>query len=253
MSVRVLPVRCLRDNYAYVLSVDDRHCVVVDPSEAAPVQQCINEHNLTLVGILNTHHHYDHVGGNETLCSAASAASTLRVVAHESDRGRVPEQTDFIGDDGTVELAGMSFGVMHVPGHTLGAIAYLIDDMVFTGDTLFVAGCGRMFEGTPPQMHASLMRLASLPPETRVYCGHEYTANNLRFAAVADPDNQAVKKKLAWANDETLTIPSTIAEERETNPFLRCAETAIAARYATPGTTEASDVFGTLRGAKDNF
>lgn len=256
MSLRIIPVRCLRDNYAYLITADEHRCVVVDPSEAGPVIAGLRKHNLRLIAILNTHHHYDHVGGNDALCSRQEAGdgSPLEVIAHTSDRGRVPRQTTFVADGTQFEAAGMRFSVMHVPGHTLGAIAYLVEDAVFTGDTLFVAGCGRMFEGTPVQMHGSLMKFAALPPTTRVYCGHEYTVANLTFARLADPDNAAVKKRLAWAKTTTAgrkpTVPSTIADEIQTNPFLRCAEPAVRARY---GNGAPAQVFAAVRKAKDSF
>jgi hydroxyacylglutathione hydrolase len=147
----------------------------------------------------------------------------------------------------------MSVTALHVPGHTLGAVAYLVDDALFTGDTLFVAGCGRLFEGTAAQMHASLARLARLPAETCVYCGHEYTASNLRFAAHVEPTNEAVTHKqervVALRERGEPTVPSTIAEERATNPFLRAADPALRQRF----TGSEVEVFAALRAAKDGY
>ena len=218
MSSQVVAVPCLRDNYAYIVHrSDSRQAVVIDPSEAAPVRQQLQQRGLELVAILNTHHHWDHVGGNEELRQPEG----LPVYAHQSDMDeqRVPGQTHALTHEQRFEVAGLSFGVLHVPGHTLGAVSYCLDDMVFTGDTLFIAGCGRLFEGTPEMMHRSLTgTLAQLPPDTKVYCGHEYTAANLRFAATVEPGNAAVRDKLAWATaqgeKQQPTIPSTIATLR---------------------------------------
>ena len=225
--LRVLPVPCLSDNYAYLVVPEGaRLAIVVDPSEAEPVLEALAGEGLELAAILNTHHHYDHVGGNEGL---REKLGPLPVYAHESDRGRVPAQPEDVVEGRAFEVAGMSFRPLHVPGHPLGAVSYVTDGAVFTGDTLFVAGCGRLFEGTPEQMHESLSgKLGRLPPETRVYCGHEYTLTNLRFAATVEPDNAAIREKLGRATSARErgepTVPSTIAEELQTNPFLRCAD-----------------------------
>jgi hydroxyacylglutathione hydrolase len=250
--MRIIPVPCLSDNYAYLVTADGRsEAIVIDPSEAPPVIEAIEREQLRLVAIVNTHHHHDHVGGNEAL---RARYGELPVHAHVSDVGRVPAQTERVEDGKPFQLAGLELRPLHVPGHTLGAVAYTVEDAVFTGDTLFIAGCGRMFEGKPPMMHASLSRLAALPPGTRVYCGHEYTVSNLRFAEAVEPDNEVVKKKLAASRAARergeVTVGSTIAEELATNPFLRCAEPSVQARY--PGAT-LPDVFAALRSAKDVF
>jgi hydroxyacylglutathione hydrolase len=177
------------------------------------------------------------------------------VFAHESDQGRVPAQNELVKEGRTVAIAGLTFDALHVPGHTTGAVSYFGHGAVFTGDTLFVAGCGRLFEGTPAMMYASLCeKLAKLPPETRVYCGHEYTASNLRFALHVEPDNAAVKDKLAkvtvMRERGEATVPSTIGEELATNPFLRVHEAAVQQKF--PGET-AADVLGAVRAAKDGF
>ncbi|HHH11520.1 MAG TPA: hydroxyacylglutathione hydrolase [Sorangium sp.] len=256
MTLSITPIACLRDNYAYVLTIDDHRCIVIDPSEADPVREHIRRHNLRLSAIINTHHHFDHVGGNDALCAEQQRAGgpPLEVIAHESDRGRVPGQTTFITDNAQVHVAGMNFLALHVPGHTLGAVAYLIDNAVFTGDTLFLAGCGRMFEGTAAQMHGSLMKLAALPPTTQVYCGHEYTVANLRFAQQAEPGNTRIRARLSRAQARVargdMTIPASMADEVATNPFLRCAVPALSARY---GGGTPSQVFAAMRAAKDAF
>ena len=224
--MRVVPVPCLSDNYAYLVICDETHeCAVVDPSEAAPVLEALERAKAKLVAIWNTHHHFDHVGGNEAI-----ARKGVRYVSgHASDSGRIPGQTRFLETGDVVEVGKVRARAMHVPGHTLGAVAYVIDRegdrAVFTGDTMFLAGCGRLFEGTPAQMHASLQSLAALPPETRVYCGHEYTASNLRFAHHVEPSNPDVARAMdAVAKTREAgrpTVPGTIAEERATNPFVR--------------------------------
>ena len=251
--MRVHPVPCLSDNYAYLVARDGaEEAIVVDPSEAAPVLAALEREGLRLVAILNTHHHHDHVGGNEALRERFGA---LPVYAHGSDEGRVPGQTERVEEGRSFQAAGLTWSALHVPGHTTGAVAYCVEDAVFTGDTLFVAGCGRLFEGTPEMMlHSLADKLGHLPPETRVYCGHEYTVGNLRFAVHAEPDNAAAAGKLeraqvARARGEA-TVPSTLAEERATNPFLRCDLPALRERF--PGATVV-DTFAAVRKAKDSF
>jgi len=243
------PIACLKDNYAYlVYEPGSGDAFVVDPSEAAPVAAAVASAGLTLRGILATHHHNDHVGGIADLVGAASRP--VWVAGHAHDRGRIPGQTLFVNapDDGFapagLTVAGRQVLALHIPGHTRGAIAWglpaepdgSVPADVFTGDTLFGAGCGRLFEGTPAQMFRSLGGLTALPPATRLWFGHEYTANNLRFAATVEADNAAVRER-----SESLrpwTTPTTVALERETNPFVRAASVEeLAAR----------------RTAKDNF
>ena len=251
--MRVIPVPCLSDNYAYLVGVDGAsEVLVVDPSESEPVIAALEREGLRLVAIVNTHHHHDHVGGNEGLRACFGA---LPVYAHQSDAGRVPAQTEKVEEGQRLRVAGLDLDPLHVPGHTTGALAYVVEDAVFTGDTLFVAGCGRLFEGTPEMMHRSLVeKLGRLPPATRVYCGHEYTVANLRFAVHVEPDNHAAAAKLervtaARARGE-VPVPSTIGEELATNPFLRCSERAVARRF--PGAS-AVEVFAAVRQAKDTF
>lgn len=251
--MRVIPVPCLSDNYAYIVAKDgSKEAFVVDPSEAAPVVEALEREGLTLVAIVNTHHHYDHVGGNEELIKRAGS---LPVYAHTSDFGRVPGQTERVEEGRSFTVAGLDLRPLHVPGHTLGAVAYVVEDAVFTGDTLFVAGCGRLFEGTAEQMHSSLSgKLAKLPPKTRVFCGHEYALGNLRFALHVEPENKAAQAKFeaATAAKEKgeWMIPSTIEEELATNPFLRSDEPSVRERY--PADTSWG-VLGAVRAAKDVF
>lgn len=256
--MNVIPVPCLKDNYAYLIhSNGSDAALVVDPSEAAPVLAALERTSLRLVGILNTHHHFDHVGGNEAL---VKRFGPLPVYGHASDRGRIPAQTLFLEHGGEFDAAGIQFRVQHIPGHTLGAIAYGAEGAVFTGDTLFAAGCGRLFEGTPSMMYESLNeKLGSLPDETRVYFGHEYTASNLKFAAHVEPSNRAIAEKAARVaalrEKGEPTTPSTLAEERQTNPFMRCTSAEIIASVAERlgADRSPSAVLGAVRAAKDVF
>jgi len=262
--MKVTPVPCLRDNYAYLVQADGSDvAAVVDPSEAEPVLRALEEHRLKLAAILNTHHHADHVGGNEELArraTRAAPASSVPIFGHASDKGRIPGQTELLEHGQTIDVAGLRARILHIPGHTLGAVAYVFDGAVFTGDTLFASGCGRLFEGTPAQMYESLnVKLGALPDETRVYCGHEYTANNLRFAAAVEPGNPAITAKAARVAEMRArgepTVPSTMSDERQTNPFMRCQspeiKNSVSARLA--GDNSPVAVLAAVRAAKDAF
>lgn len=260
--MRVVPVACLQDNYAYLL-IDERARVaaVVDASEAEPVRAALAREGIELVAVLATHHHYDHVGGNEALVGAVAG---LPVYGHRSDAARTPAITRLLDDGERFSIGAIEVEALHVPGHTLGALTYLARDSrepadawAFTGDTLFLGGCGRMFEGTPEQMHASLARLAALAPETRIACGHEYTASNLRFATHVEPGNAELAARVARVaalrDASTPTVPGTVAEERATNPFLRTAVAAVRAHVGLGADAEHADVFARLRREKDSF
>jgi len=256
VDVAIIP--CLKDNYAYLLRAPgaDR-AVVVDACEAAPVLAGLEKLGLPLGAILSTHHHHDHVGGNEEL---ARRYPGIEVYGSAHDRGRIPAQTHFVSDEAVITVCGLTFRCLLVPGHTLGAVAYVGHGAVFTGDTLFAAGCGRLFEGTPAMMYDSLnVKLASLPSETLVYCGHEYTASNLRFAAHVEPGNSSVKAKASRVAELRArgepTVPSTLTEERATNPFLRVHSTEIIANVRGGLTEEHTPeaVLGAVRAAKDAF
>ncbi len=257
-SLAVLPIPAMADNYFWLVrGTRDPGCVaVVDPGEAAPVRAVLEANSFQLGAILVTHHHADHTAGVAELARHTGAA--VWGPARESVPGpHTPVQG---GDRVELERLGLAFEVLDVPGHTAGHIAYYGHGAVFCGDTLFSGGCGRMFEGTPEEMLASLERLAALPGDTWVYCAHEYTLANLRFALEVDPDNDALR---AWRDEAaalrargTPTLPSTIGREREVNPFLRCRTAAIrsaAERHGGIALGSPAAVFAAVRQWKDRF
>lgn len=256
------PLAAFSDNYIWVFGrCGSGKVCVVDPGDALPVLRHLQEQGLTLEAILLTHHHADHIGGVADLLSHAP------VPVYGPRSSRIPCVSHAVAAGDTVTIAGTRFEVLEVPGHTLEHIAYFSaasdmtpEPLLFCGDTLFGAGCGRMFEGTPPVMQDSLQRLAALPPQTRVCCAHEYTLSNLRFAATVMPDSAAVRQRSA--RDQALreagvpTLPSSLADELATNPFLRCdkPEVVAAAQQHAPGSSnDAASVFGVLRRWKDTF
>ncbi|HTM20278.1 MAG TPA: hydroxyacylglutathione hydrolase [Kofleriaceae bacterium] len=258
--MRIVTVPCLADNYAYLVICESTgQAAVVDPSEAAPVLAAAAAEKVQLAAIWCTHHHHDHVGGNQEL---QAAHPELPVVGHASDRGRMPGQTLFVEHGDEVTLGDeLRAHIIHNPGHTRGAITYHLaaHAAAFTGDTLFLAGCGRMFEGTAPEMQASLARLAALPPETRIYCGHEYTAANLRFAAAVEPDSDLVKNRADWVGQLRAqgkpSVGAPLSDELATNPFLRVDQPAVIAAARAHGAAgdDPAAVFGALRAWKDGF
>ncbi|MFT7722043.1 MAG: hydroxyacylglutathione hydrolase [Roseateles sp.] len=256
------PLPAFDDNYLWLLD-NGREALVVDPGDAAPVAAALDARRLTLAGILLTHHHGDHVGG------VAALRPRLQGPVCGPARERLPGPVRPVQGGDTVELLGLRFAVLDVPGHTAGHVAYFAaevpgqDPLLFCGDTLFSAGCGRLFEGTPAQMHASLQSLAALPAATRLCCAHEYTLSNLRFAREVDPGNAALAAYAAWCEAERAagrpTLPGRLDTELRVNPFLRCAEPALrdaARRHAplnTPAAPSPVDVFATLREWKNTF
>jgi hydroxyacylglutathione hydrolase len=256
----IIPVPQLSDNYAYLV-VDDasKQCGVVDCAEADKVLAEVNRRGLELVAALPTHWHFDHVGGNEDL---ARAIPGLRVYGARGEHGRIPAQTDQVDDGDTVEVASLKARVIGIPAHTSGHIAYYFGELnaVFTGDTLFIAGCGRVFEGRAQTMVESLAKLAALPDSTQVYCGHEYTEKNLRFALTLEPNNEALKTKYEWARqvraEGKYTIPSTVGDEKQFNPFLRTDSPELRVNLKKIDPTLADDkvaIFAKARELKDKF
>lgn len=248
-----LPIPCLSDNYAYaVFSPGEQQAVVLDPSEAEPIVACLEGLGLRLGGLLITHHHWDHVGGIGALLARYGA---VPVVAHAVDASHLKAVNRTVGDGEQFEIAEIQFEAMHVPGHTLGALAYRWRDSVFTGDTLFAAGCGRLFEGTAAQMYLSLSRLAQLPPNTLMHCGHEYALKNLAFAAAIEPGNQAVHERIAQVKALRAagkpSVPSTIGEECATNPFLRCDKPEFRQSVGSP--LSGAELFAEIRKRRNEF
>jgi hydroxyacylglutathione hydrolase len=248
-------VPAFRDNYIWALE-NGRDAVVVDPGEAAPVESFLERHGLKLAAVLATHHHADHVGGLPQLVRRwkCPAYGPAREVAADLDE-RLGE-----GDRFTVPGLGIALGVLDIPAHTAGHIAFFGDDAVFCGDTLFACGCGRLFEGTAAQMVDSLGKLARLPGSTRVYCGHEYTLANIRFAEAVEPGNAGLRERRAREEAKRArgepTLPSTIADELATNPFLRCREPEVIAsaeKHAGRHLRNPVEVFAELRKWKDGF
>ncbi len=221
MKIEVVPV--LGDNYAYIVACEETgQAAVLDPAGPDKVQARAAEMGVELTGIWNTHHHFDHIGGNDALMRQGK----LRLYGHRSDRGRIPGITHKLTHGDSFRLGNLEVRVLHTPGHTRGAICYQVGDALFTGDTLFGGGCGRLFEGDPETMYSSLTeQICSVPAATRLFFGHEYTANNLAFAATVEPGNQRLQRRLEVAMSATErgepTVPSTLEEELATNPFLR--------------------------------
>jgi hydroxyacylglutathione hydrolase len=260
--VRVVPVEQLADNYAYLVIDGTRGVAgVVDVAEAGPVLDAARRENVRLVAILSTHHHFDHVGGNEDLLAALPAGS-VEVYGFAEDRERIPGITRGLADGEEFLVGSLGGRAIFIPAHTRGHLAYWFagEKVVFTGDTLFAGGCGRLFEGDAPQMMASLSRLAKLPDDTRVYCGHEYTVKNLEFAAMLEPSNAALERRRKEVADLRAagrpTVPTTIAIEKETNPFLRWTSPELAAsvraRENAAGDDPAS-IFAATRRLKDDY
>jgi hydroxyacylglutathione hydrolase len=249
-------IPCLQDNYVWLLrSAGGSGIAVVDPAEAAPVEALLAKLGLRLTHIFNTHHHGDHIGANLALKARFGAT----IVGPRADQARIPGIDVALADGETYALDGEVATVLDVPGHTRGHIAFWFADSaaLFCGDTLFALGCGRMFEGTPPQMWHSLTKIRALPDATQVYCAHEYTQSNAKFAVSVDPDNAELRTRAAAIDRQRAageaTVPSLLGLEKRTNPFLRADVSALAQRMGLATAAAPASVFGALRAAKDVF
>lgn len=255
--MKLLPIPAFTDNYIWMMH-DGHRAVVVDPGDASAVTQTLDSLNLELESILVTHHHADHVGGIQALRGRLRGQVTGPVGE------AIPKPCTGVQSPGTVHALGLTFEVLDVPGHTAGHIAFFCQHLqdgpvLFCGDTLFSAGCGRLFEGTASQMHGSLSLLAALPGDTRVCCAHEYTLSNLRFAQAVEPCNQTLQTYMTWCQGQRAlglpTLPSTINMELAVNPFLRCDKPDVRAAAASRGCTspEPVEVLAALRSWKNVF
>lgn len=257
--MKVLRLPALSDNYIFLLHDSQQNiAAVVDPAEAQPVLQSLKKLGAELVAIFNTHHHQDHVGGNRELMELFP---NLIVYGGEQDRGRIPGQQVFLNEGDCVKFAGREAEVFFIPGHTRAHIAYYFPPQagedtgeLFCGDTIFAGGCGRLFEGTPTQMVDSLSKLRVLPDKTRIWCAHEYTLKNLQFALTVEPENYELQNRYSQVtrarSQGEATVPSLLGIEKLTNPFLRWDTPVI---KSAMGSNDSAQVFGRLRGKKDNF
>ncbi len=249
IEIEIVP--CLSDNYAYLVKTGDV-CAVVDPSEPEPVRAALARRGWKLTHILNTHHHLDHTGGNLALKAETGAV----VVGPGKDAGRIPGIDSGVEEGSDWELGGHKVQVLEVPAHTRGAITFVIDGNAFTGDTLFTLGCGRLFEGDAAMMWQSLSKLMKLPDDTKIWCGHEYTQSNGRFALSIEPGNQALKARMDEVNALRAagkpTVPATLGLEKQTNPFLRPDSAEIRKSLGTQQEDTVA-VFGEIRERKNNF
>lgn len=255
MDIEVLPVACLKDNYAYLLTrPGSDQALVVDACEAEPIERELEVRGLSLAGILSTHHHQDHVGGNERLVRKYGAP----VFGHASERHRIPCFSNPLEDGESFSIAGFTGRAYHIPAHTRGALAYVLADVCFSGDTLFAAGAGRLFEGSPEELYRALyLVLGRLAPRTRIYTGHEYTERNLEFALFLEPDSVAIQERLAEVRAARArgepTAMTTLPLERDTNPFLRADRPSIVSRLGLPPGVAPAEVIRRIRELKDQF
>ena len=248
-------ISCLNDNYSYLLhDKETNNVAIIDPSDFDPCNFEIEKKYKKLDYILNTHHHYDHVGGNQKLKKKYGA----KILGFEKDKTRIPGIDKILMENEDFKIGNTSFEVIFIPGHTSGHIAFYSkkEKIIFTGDTLFSLGCGRIFEGTNKQMFNSLNKIKELPPETKMYCGHEYTKKNLEFCMKYDPKNEYLEKKKNWLEAKIRfnlpSIPVSINEELKTNIFLRCNEQMVKNALNLNNSSE-QEIFVKLRDLKDNF
>jgi len=255
MTLKVEIVPCLQDNYSYIIKENSENLVgVVDPSEFEKIDNLISKKYKKLDFILNTHHHFDHVGGNIEL----KKKYDCKILGAKVDEKKIPGIDFLYEDSDEFKFGNTNFKIISVPGHTLGHIAFYSgkEKIIFTGDTLFSLGCGRIFEGTFKQMFGSLNKIKNLPKDTKIYCGHEYTKKNLEFCLNIDPTNKVLGKKLIWVNDRILkklpTVPVSIESELNENVFLRCNNIEIKNNLAMKDSSEEL-IFQKLRALKDEF
>jgi hydroxyacylglutathione hydrolase len=251
LDIHLFP--CLDDNYGVLVhDPATRVTASIDAPDADDVRAALNQKGWKLTHILTTHHHHDHTGGNAEL----KAETGCKIIGPKREAARIPGLDEAVGEGDAFKLGSVEVKVMETPGHTLGHITYYIpeDHVAFVGDTLFALGCGRVFEGTPEMMHASLQKLAALPGDTTVYCGHEYTASNAKFALTIEPDNEELQKRMteieALRAGDKATVPTTIAAELATNPFLRAHIPAIQERLKMTG-APTWQVFAEIRERKN--
>jgi hydroxyacylglutathione hydrolase len=256
----IVTVPQLSDNYAYLI-IDDasKECAAVDCAEADAVIAAAKSHGAKLVAVLTTHWHGDHSGGNEDI---AAKVPGIKIYGARAEGGRIPALTNPVAEGDQLRIGALEGRVIGIPAHTNGHVAYYFPALaaVFTGDTMFIAGCGRVFEGNAATMVASLKKLTALPDNTQVYCGHEYTEKNLRFALTLEPGNQALKAKHEWSlktrASGKFTVPSTIADEKKTNPFLRTDSPELRANLKKRDPNIGDDpiaIFAKARELKDHF
>jgi len=251
--MKVEIIKCLQDNYSYlIIDENSRSACVVDPSESKPIIDFVKKNNINLKYILNTHHHFDHIGGNKDL----KKVYNLKIVGFFKDKERIPEIDIFLNDKETWKEEKFIAKIFHIPGHTSGHICFYFfnEKLLFTGDTLFSLGCGRIFEGTYKQMYESLNLIKNLPKDTKIYCGHEYTMKNSEFCIKYDPENQKLKDRINLnmkkINKYCPTVPSTLEDELNMNIFLRSDQKHIQKNL---NCKSAFETFSKLRDLKDNF
>jgi len=249
----ITPIRALQDNYIWLI-IQDQHCIIVDPGDAQPVFEVIKQQNLIPVAILVTHHHADHTAGIRTIIEQ------FKVEVYGSLRSKNPHITQKVKDQDSITPIGFELTVIATPGHTKDHEAYYGNGMLFSGDALFAAGCGRVFEGTAQEMYNSLIKLAALPDDTSIYCAHEYTLDNLKFAQTVEPNNHVIAERIVKCQQLLQqglpTLPSTIGSEKATNPFLRCDKPSIIAaahKHSGKSPTAPAEIFHILREWKNSW
>lgn len=254
-EIEIIQIPCLNDNYGYLVHhAASGETASIDTPDAAPLLAALAERGWNLTAIFNTHHHFDHIGGNLEL----KEKTGCKIFGPAGEADKIPGLDEALDDGDMISLGGEPIRILNVGGHTMGHIAYYFfeSSCAFVGDTLFMLGCGRLFEGTPQQMWASLKKIANLPPETLIYCAHEYTEVNARFAVTVDPGNQKLADRIedikTLRSEDKPTVPASIAVELATNPFLRAGDPAIQNHLGMAG-ADIVNVFAEIRTLKDNF